>query len=118
MRLRETSFVDVREFDLAVFSLLNRLPNSYVSLPEPLFISFFFKLCRVRFQTSPARLSAPVRVLTCTRTPNFSSSRANSAVAVSASYEAHPFNCSSDRFDGAPLRGASDGRATPFASHR
>jgi hypothetical protein len=39
--LRETSFVDVREFDLTAFSLLNQLPNSYLSLPELLFIAFF-----------------------------------------------------------------------------
>jgi hypothetical protein len=41
VRLRETHFVDVREFDLAAFSLLNQLPNFYLSLPELLFIAFF-----------------------------------------------------------------------------
>jgi hypothetical protein len=41
VRLRETHFVDIREFDLTAFSLLNQLPNFYLSLPELLFIAFF-----------------------------------------------------------------------------
>jgi len=33
MRLRETRFVDVREFDLAAFSLLNQLSPSGIKEP-------------------------------------------------------------------------------------
>jgi hypothetical protein len=39
VRLRETSFVDVREFDLATFSLLNQFANSCLSSPALLFIA-------------------------------------------------------------------------------
>jgi hypothetical protein len=53
--LRETSFVDVREFDLAAFSLLNQLPNSYLSLPELLFIAFF-----LNYAGFASRLDLPV----------------------------------------------------------
>jgi hypothetical protein len=119
--LREASFVDVREFDLAALGLLDQLPNFCLGLSELLFIALFFRLCRVRFHTRPACLSAAVSVLRCTRIPNCSSSRVNSVVAVNASSEAHAFNCSMcfcDSFGGAPLRGASDRLATPLSSHR
>jgi len=63
LRLREASFVYAGEFDFATLGLLDQLPNFRLGLSEPLFVPLFFKLCRVRFHTSPARLRTPVSVL-------------------------------------------------------
>lgn len=63
LRLREARFIDVGEFDFATLGLLDQLPYFRLGLSEPLFVPLFFKLCRVRFHTSPARLRAPVSVL-------------------------------------------------------
>lgn len=41
LRLRETSFVDVREFDLATFSLLDQLANFRLNSPALLLIAVF-----------------------------------------------------------------------------
>jgi len=59
LRSREARFVYVGEFDFATLGSLDQRPDLRLGLSEPLFVPLFFRLCRVRLHTSPARLRSP-----------------------------------------------------------
>lgn len=81
---------------------------------------FFFKECRVRFQTMPADLSAALSVLRPTETPPFSTCFASNSLALRGSDLAKLISrssCSGVIFVGAPDRDRSDNDSSPSFSH-
>lgn len=73
MDLRESGFVQVRQFDLPSLGTCSQVDNLLFCLFKCRVVSFFLRLCRVRFQTNPPALRTAFKVFRCTTAPPASS---------------------------------------------